>query len=186
MTAGARPGLMNLYRDFGKEISFVSVYVREAHPGENYPHHTSDSGKMQQAQDWKEQDKIPWLVAVDTLDGEVHRKFQPLPNSVHLIDCAGNVVFRALWAGQEKWLRRKLEEFLRRQQAGEQAIVLGEQEHLVIPLLHGAAEVDHAVARGGAKSTEDFRRAMGNVVYGFEKLMSKMEPIVNPGNKDIE
>lgn len=23
-------------------------------------------------------------------------------------------------------------------------------------------------------------------MYGFEKLMSKIEPVVNPGNKDIE
>lgn len=177
---------MNLYRDFGSRVSFISVYVREAHPGEIYPHHSSDAQKTRHAQDWVQQDKIPWPVAIDTLDGTVHREYGPLPNSAYLINRAGRVAFRALWAGQEGLLREKIEELLRSESAGESAITLGEQENLLIPMIHGAAEFDHAVARGGEKSKEDFRREMGNVMYGLEKLMSKIEPIVNPENKDIE
>jgi hypothetical protein len=55
MTAGARPGLLHLYEDFADRVQFVSVYVREAHPGENYPHHTSEEQKMRHARDWAEQ-----------------------------------------------------------------------------------------------------------------------------------
>ena len=186
MTAGARPGLMKLYRDFGDRVSFVSVYVREAHPGEKYPHHTSDGQKMQHARDWAGQDKIPWIVAVDGVDGAVHQGYGPLPNSVYLINRAGKVAFRALWAGQEGLLRGKIDELLRRGASGEESVVLGERENLLIPLIHGAAEFDHAVGRGGEKAKADFHREIGGIMYGFEKLMSKIEPVVNPGNKDIE
>jgi hypothetical protein len=179
MTAGARAGLKDLYNDFGTHIEFVSVYIREAHPGEKYPHHTSQDQKLRHARDWVDQDRIPWTVAVDTLEGSVHQAYGPLPNSVYLMDRTGRVAFRALWAGQERLLRDNIEELLQREAAGEDPINLGQEENLIIPLIHGAAEFDHAVARGGEKSTQDFRREMGNVMYGMEKLMSKMKPLIH-------
>jgi Iodothyronine deiodinase len=179
MTAGARPGLKNLHKDFGDRVQFVSIYVREAHPGERYPHHTSEAQKMRHARDWVEQDHIPWPVVVDTLDGATHRAYGPLPNSAYLIDRTGHMVFRALWAGQEGLLREKLTELLEREARGGDPVNLGQQENLMIPLIHGAAEFDYAVARGGEKSKEDFRREMGNVMYAFEKLMGKMAPAIH-------
>src|SRR5918992_2552729 len=124
MTAGARPGLLHLYRDFAKRVQFVSIHAREAHPGENYPHHTSDEQKMRHARDWAEQDGILWPVAVDTLDGTVHRAYDPLPNPVYLIGRSGQVAFRALWAGQESLLRDRIEELLEREAEGEDPVVL--------------------------------------------------------------
>jgi isopentenyl phosphate kinase len=72
-----------------------------------------------------------------------------------------------------------MKELLRRETAGEDRVNLGQQENLIIPLIHGAAEFDHAVARGGEKSKDDFRYEMGNVMYGVEKLMSKMRPLIH-------
>jgi len=63
---------------------------------------------------------------------------------------------------------------------------LGEQENLVIPMIHGAVEFEHAITRAGKKAKQDFRREMGSVIYGFGQLVSKAERIVNPGNEDIE
>jgi hypothetical protein len=160
----------------------VSVYVREVHPGERYPHHTSEEQKMWHARDWVQQDKIPWSVAVDSLDGATHRAYGALPNPAYLIDRTGRVAFQMLWAGQGRLLESRIEELLRREAAGEDPVNLGQQENLMIPLIHGAVEFDRAVGRGGEKSKEDFRREMGNVMYGFQELMSKLEPIVNPGN----
>ena len=186
MTTGARPGLINLFNDFKDRVEVVSVYVREAHPGENYPHHMSVEQKMQQARDWVKLDKMPWTVAVDTLDGATHEAYGPLPNSAYLIDRTGRVAFRALWAGQEGLLRGKIEELLKREAAGEDSVNLGQQENLVIPLIHGGAEFDRTMARAGEKAKEDFRREMGNVMYGMQKLMSKLQPVINPGNSPIE
>ncbi len=117
---------------------------------------------------------MPGIAAVDTLDGATHRAYGPLPNSVYLIDRAGRVVFRALWAGQEGLLRDKIEELLKREAAGETGVNLGQRENLLIPLIQGAAEFDYVAARGGEKSKADFRREMGHVMYALQKLMSKM------------
>ena len=141
---------------------------------------------MRHAADWARLDQMPWTVAVDTLEGAVHNAYGPLPNSAYLIDKTGRVAFRALWAGQESLLRDRIEELLRREASGEDPVNLGQQENLIIPLIHGAAEFDHAVARGGEKAKQDFRREMGNVMYGLEKLMSRMEPLINPENRPIE
>jgi len=185
MTLGARPGLVKLHKEFGARVEFVSVYVREAHPGENYPHHTSEEQKMRQALDWKEQDPRPWTVAVDDLGGATHKAYGPLPNSAYLIDKTGHVAFRALWAGQESLLRNKIEELLKREAKGDGPVNLGQQENLVIPLIHGAAEFETAVARGGKKAKEDFRREMGTVIYGLQMLLSKIQPVINPGNAGL-
>lgn len=186
MTSGARPGLLHLFDTFIDRVEVVTVYVREAHPGESYPHHTDFEQKKRHASDWVELDRIPWTVVVDTLDGAVDRRYGPLPNSAYLIGRSGRVAFRALWAGQERLLRKKIEELLEREAAGEDPVVLGEQENLVIPVVHGTAEFDHAVARGGEKAKEDFRRAFGNTVYALQKIGSKLEPVINPANRDLE
>ena len=186
MTAGARPGLLHLFDEYIDRVEVVTVYVREAHPGENYPHHTNLEQKKRHASEWVELDRIPWTVVVDTLDGAVDRKYGPLPNSAYLIGRSGHVAFRALWAGQEKLLRQQIEELLKREAAGEDRVVLGEQENLVIPLIHGTAEFDHAIARGGEKSKEDFRRAFGNTIYALQKIGSKLAPVINPANRSID
>jgi hypothetical protein len=186
MTAGARPALLHLFDEFIGRVEVVTVYVREAHPGELYLHHTRLEQKKRHASDWVEMDRIPWTVAVDTLDGAVDRRYGTLPNAAYLIGRSGRVAFRALWAGQERLLRKKIEELLEREAAGEDPVVLGEQENLVIPLLHGSAEFDHALARGGEKAKEDFRRAFGKAAYALQKIGSKLEPIINPANRSIE
>jgi hypothetical protein len=115
MASGARPALVRLWREFGDRMEFVSVYVREAHPGERYPRHESLEQKMRHARDWVERDPRPWTVAVDGIDGAVHRAYRPLPNSLYLIDSTGHVAFRALWAAAERLLRRKIEELRKRE-----------------------------------------------------------------------
>ncbi len=141
---------------------------------------------MRHAREWAEQDRIPWTVTVDAVDGRVHKAYGALSNPGYLIGRSGRVAFRALWAGQEGLLGDKIRELLRRQSQGDAWVSLGQQENLVIPMIHGAVEFDHAIARAGEKAKEDFRREMGNVIYAFERLASKMEPVVNPGNRDIE
>jgi hypothetical protein len=186
MVLGARPGFINLYKDFSDHIQFVSVYVREAHPGEKYLHHASDEQKMRHARDWVEQDQIPGIVVVDTLDGATHIAYGELPNSAYLIDRMGRVAFRALWAGQEKMLRNKIQELLKWEVAGENGVNLGQRENLLIPLIHGAAEFDRVIGRSGEKAKKEFRREMGLVTYVLSKLISKIQPIINPDNNTEE
>ena len=182
MATGAMPGLINLFHDFAGRVEVVSVYIREAHPGENYPHHVDAPQKMEHARDWAKLDKVPWTVAVDTLDGATHQAYGPLPNSACLIDRTGHVAFHALWAGQEALLRGKIAELLKREAAGEESVNLGRRENFVIPLIHGGAEFDHTIARAGNKAKEDFRRELGAPIYVIQKLLSRLRPVINPGN----
>ena len=36
MTASSAPSVQDLYAEFGERVDFIMLYVREAHPGENY------------------------------------------------------------------------------------------------------------------------------------------------------
>jgi AhpC/TSA family protein len=179
MAAGARPVLLQLWNDFRDRVEILTVYNREPHPGEKYPHHSSLEQKMQHARDWLAQDPMPWTVLVDTLDGEVDRQYGPLPNSAYLIGRSGRVAFRALWAGQESLLREDIEQLLEREAAGEDPVVLGEQEKLGIPPLSGASEFDYAIARGGRKAEADFRRACGGALYALHKTASHVESVIH-------
>jgi hypothetical protein len=53
----------------------------------------------------------------------------------------------------------------------------------MIPMIHGGAEIDQTLARAGDKAQQEFRLEMGNVMYGMQKLMSKLQPLINPGNR---
>lgn len=174
MTAAANEELKRLHSFFGEGVQFVTVYVREAHPGERYPHHESEEQKRQHAVAWKRADAIPWTVAVDTLDGSAHRSYGMLPNAVYLIDSTGQVAFRALFAAQEKVLALKLGELVEREKGGEVPANLGEEKRRMVPLIKSARHFDHAVARAGQQAVQNFRREMGPVMYSFEKLMSRM------------
>jgi hypothetical protein len=179
MSSGARPALSRLWRDFGDRMEFVSVYVREAHPGEGYPRHESFEQKMRHARDWVERDPRPWTVAVDGLDGAVHRAYRPLPNSLYLIDSIGHVAFRALWAAAERLLRRKIEQLLVREAKGDLPADLGERSNRLLPLLHGAVEFDATMARAGEGAARDVRREMGLVPYGLQRLASRLKPLIH-------
>ena len=74
-------------------------------------------------------------------------------------------------------LRGKIEDVLAREAASPGPVDLGQQENLMIPLMHGALEFDAALSRAGEKAKQDFRREMGNVMYAMEEMMSRLEPL---------
>jgi hypothetical protein len=160
-------------------MEFVSHSVREAHPGDRYPRHESFAQTMRPAPDWVERHPRPWTVAVDGIDGAVHRAYRPLPNSLYLIDSTGHVAFRALWAAAERLLRRKIAELLAREAKGELPADLGERANRLLPLLHGAAEFDATMARAGERAARDVRREMGIVPYGLQRLASRLKPLIH-------
>ena len=78
-------------------FSFVFVYTREAHPGENYPAHRSLEQKMSQAGALKERLNVARPVLVDDLEGTGHEKYGMLPNMIYIISSTGRVLFRSDW-----------------------------------------------------------------------------------------
>lgn len=83
------------YRDSGFE--FLTIYVREPHPGEHYGAHQTWEEKLKYAQDCRNQDGIQTRVLIDDLNGTVHRAYGSLPNMVYIIEKSGQIVFKAMW-----------------------------------------------------------------------------------------
>lgn len=73
------------------------VYTREAHPGENVPHHDSFERKLTHARLLRDEVGIRRPILVDDLAGTVHRFYGCAPNMTWVLDRGGRVVYKANW-----------------------------------------------------------------------------------------
>jgi hypothetical protein len=115
ITESAGPGLVALHRRYGDDVDFVAVNVREAHPGANLPQPQLAESKMRHAIALGSHHGFEFPVAVDDLDGTVHRAFGPRPSSAYVIDASGTILFRAHWSNS----LAALEEAVRAVHSGE-------------------------------------------------------------------
>jgi thiol-disulfide isomerase/thioredoxin len=108
VTESAGPVLGNLHREFGDRVRFVLVNTREAHPGQRFDQPRTDGDKWQHAEELRDHHAVAFEVAVDDLEGTLHRSMSPKPNSAYLVDSSGVIRFRAHWANDERGLRAAL------------------------------------------------------------------------------
>jgi thiol-disulfide isomerase/thioredoxin len=118
VTDNAAPGLNELYRRFGDRVRFVMVNVREAHPGKAFPQPRTLGTKMAHAVRLRDLHGFEFEVAVDDVDGTLHRSLGPKPNSAYVLGADGTILFRAHWANDTKALAAALD-----------AVVAGELPH---------------------------------------------------------
>jgi len=78
-------------------VDFYVLYVREAHPGQNYPAHRNLPEKLSNAKDLQYEEQIGRTILVDDIDGKMHINYGALPNSVYLIGKDGVIAHRADW-----------------------------------------------------------------------------------------
>ncbi len=102
VTDSSAPGLRELHARFGDHVRFVMVAVREAHPGENAPQPHGFDEKWEHAAMLRDLHGFDFEVAVDDIDGSLHRAFSPKPNSAYLLGSDGTILFRAHWANDTK------------------------------------------------------------------------------------
>ncbi|MCH9668179.1 MAG: peroxiredoxin family protein [Proteobacteria bacterium] len=79
------------------DVTFLVLYVREAHPGERIGAHRNQADKITNARLAVEEDRERRTILVDDELGTAHHRYGSMPNSVHVIDARGVVVYRALW-----------------------------------------------------------------------------------------
>jgi peroxiredoxin len=162
MTAGSIRGINDLYEQFrGDEIEFLFIYVREAHPGERLPAHSSLNHKVRAARLLRDEEDIKMPVVVDDLRGSIHHKYSTLPNPAFLIDKLGRVVFRCMWATPEKLGQAIVELLQLRQEPGIGSTVVAGGQDLSMPLSYGVLFSYRALERGGNEALRDFREAFG-------------------------
>ena len=101
---GEVPPLTKLYREYRTaNFQFFIVYAREAHPGENYPHHTSLEQKLAHARTLRDLEQIQEIpILVDDFAGTMHRAYGLLPNMTYLIDRDGIVVYKSDWGDAQE------------------------------------------------------------------------------------
>lgn len=153
MAASAAPVLKRLHRRWGDAVAFVTVYVREAHPGDRVPQPGTIEWKMRHARMLAQRDGLPWTVAVDDLEGSFHRALGASSNAAYLMDPNGNVAFRTLWSNDERVLRAALTAV-----GGGEPGSPFERQRRVVPLLRGLARVDEVVRAAGPAALADLRR----------------------------
>ncbi len=162
MTAGSMKGIQRLYDQFrGNGIEFFFVYVREAHPGEEIPAHSSMADKVEAATLLRTEEDILMPVLVDDVRGSIHRKYSKLPNPAYLIDKSGRVAFRCRWADSGALGKAIAELLALQQERGADHIVVHGGQYLSMPISYNALCSYRALERGGRQALADFREALG-------------------------
>lgn len=154
MTASAAGELRQLHEWFGAAMPFLSVYTREAHPGEQIPQPRQLDEKVEHARQLAVRDQYRWHVAVDDLDGSLHRQLDAKPNAVFVVDAHGRLAFRSIWASDVGSIRAAI-----------RAVIDGERPKkqtsaaMVGPMLHALPWIDRVVSRAGRGASRDLWRA---------------------------
>ncbi len=154
MTASAAPSVQELHDEFGDRVQFIMLYVREAHPGENFTQSVTMEEKLEYAQALKTFYDIKWTVAVDNIDGDLHRALDPKPNSAYLVNSEGTIVFRSLWAADRDALHQALDAA-----AAGRAPERNQSEALIGPVTRAMGQVQEVMTRGGPQAVRDLWRA---------------------------
>lgn len=154
MTASSNPLLKELHQRFGDAIEFVTLYVREAHPGEHHDQARAAEEKRDAAGALKRRDRLPWTVAVDDPDGSVHRRLDEKPNAAYLADRTGTIVFRSLWAGDQRGLARALDAVASGERPPER-----ESTRRLVPMARGVGTMREMTRRAGPRAQSDLWQA---------------------------
>jgi thiol-disulfide isomerase/thioredoxin len=153
VTDNAAPGLNALYRRFGDRVRFVMVNVREAHPGKAFPQPTTLEAKTAHAERLRRLYGFEFDIAVDDVDGTLHRALSPKPNSAYVLAADGTILFRAQWANDTEALAAALN-----------AVVAGESPRrsrsggVVKPMLRMLRNIAPALDRAGGGAWADLWR----------------------------
>jgi len=154
MTASSAPSVQELYNEFGDRVDFVMLYVREAHPGENYAQAETIEDKIESARALQEFYGINWTVATDNVDGDLHRALDPKPNAAYLANSDGEILFRSLWAADYGALRQALDDA-----ADGRAMNRTQSNKLFGPVIRAMGVVREVMERGGPQAVSDLWRA---------------------------
>lgn len=81
------------------DVVFLTLYVREAHPGDKIGAHSSLDDKLGLASQLRTEEREFRTILVDDLTGDIHRRYGSWPNMVYVIAPDGTVAFRSVWNG---------------------------------------------------------------------------------------
>jgi len=154
MTASSAPSVRDLYDQFGDRVKFVMLYVREAHPGENFSQVESMEDKLESARALQKFYDIDWTVAADSVDGDLHLALDPKPNAAYLANSGGDILFRSIWAADYDALQQALDDA-----ATGRAMLQTQSTRMIGPVARAMGMVREVMQRGGPQAVSDLWRA---------------------------
>ena len=80
---------------YGDLADFFTVWVREAHPGGEFPQPQTLEQRKQYARAFQASDEPAIRIILDDMEGSLQRVMGDMPNSVYVIDTRGRVAYRA-------------------------------------------------------------------------------------------
>ena len=150
-----------LAQDFADRAHFLFVYVREAHPGENYPPHQYFEQKQLHAKALRDHG-VKRTMVIDSLYGRVHRRYGGVSNMSWIIDHTGHVAYRASWT-VERDIREALEEVLRTRELKRESGQTANYYREVIGLRPASDRSDGGQRfMGGKVAQEQFQQAQAH------------------------
>ncbi|WP_051274623.1 TlpA disulfide reductase family protein [Cellulomonas sp. URHD0024] len=153
VTRSALPPLNELHTHYGDRVRFVLVQTREAHPGELLPQPRTDEEKAAHAASMRDDLHVTYEVAVDDIDGTLHRAVGPKPNSAYLLRPDGIIDARVHWANDTAAVRASVEGALSTHS------VRTRRGRMVVPLLTAVGHLPDVVRRAGGKAERDVWKA---------------------------
>ncbi len=154
LTVSSIEPLKQLYQKFGRDIEFVMLNVREAHPGENNRQPMNYEQKLRRAGELQRQYEIPWAVAVDDIDGTLHRALDTKPNAAYLMDKNGKIAFRTLFAGDDPALEQALLSVSKDRPPPKK-----QSRAILKPMLRSIGFIDSVLKETGPQAQRDMLRA---------------------------
>ncbi|MCL5974269.1 MAG: hypothetical protein M1270_00265 [Gammaproteobacteria bacterium] len=133
--------------DSTEDFSVVFVYVREAHPGDQFPQAQDIETKFQYAKAFKQQYLIKQPIIVDDLSGSLHQTLDTLPNSLHILDTDGSPLFQSLWSGDLPGIKQAFEQ-IKKGDLKQKTI----SQKMLMPFLYGAGYMHGVLNQAGKKS----------------------------------
>ena len=150
ITESSGPVLRRLHAEFGDRIRFVLVNTREAHPGDVFGQPQTFEEKRDHATELRRHHDIGFEVAVDDLDGRLHRALTPKPNSAYLLDPQGIIRYRAHWANDERGLHAALTHIVQGRNPAR-----GRSRGTIRPLLRAVGHLPGVVRFAGPRVERD-------------------------------
>ncbi|RLA39326.1 MAG: hypothetical protein DRR06_19310 [Gammaproteobacteria bacterium] len=163
MTVSSIDELNELQEELADNINVALVYVREAHPGENFPQPHSLVEKTDNAKQFQGDYDIRFPSIVDGLDGQLHQLLDVLPNSAHLMASDGEIITQSLWLGDVGWLE-DVRALIISDGGSEKPLIHGPggqnkiSQRMLMPFLKGAGYMHDTLNKAGSQAYRELVR----------------------------
>lgn len=150
------------------------MVIRQAHPGPGYEAYTSFEQKFRDAERYVQDEKLPWTVVVDDLEGTVHHRWGPMSDPLFLIGADGRLSYYEKWTSAVA-LHHAIERLLAQGGSGVVGGGIRRRMQLGPPMTDGW----RAIVRGLPQSAKELSRAAPGSWLGLQ-LGHLLLPVVGP------